>query len=188
MKVKICEWKTSRCRDAICFLENGFMIPSRFLYIEKKNVLSWLMIIHVRNMVERIQSISTGGGSLIIVIFPGTFCAKINTHARTLTTRCCKSLQNKTHIYWTLFQYLRFNGTTLLENLRGKRVIFVGDSVNKNQWISLLCLLETSVPLSERLKQWHGSLMTFRSSVSDYFILFYCIFFFDWYRSDLIDC
>ncbi|KAK1398156.1 protein trichome birefringence-like 34 [Heracleum sosnowskyi] len=67
----------------------------------------------------------------------------------------------------------RFNGTTLLENLRGKRIIFVGDSVNKNQWISLLCLLETSIPPSERLKQWHGSLMTFRSSVYDVSIDFY---------------
>ncbi|KAM7272116.1 hypothetical protein ACFE04_031330 [Oxalis oulophora] len=40
----------------------------------------------------------------------------------------------------------RFNGTDLLERLRGKRVIIAGDSLNRNQWESLACLLYSSVP------------------------------------------
>ncbi|KAL3617454.1 hypothetical protein CASFOL_037775 [Castilleja foliolosa] len=39
----------------------------------------------------------------------------------------------------------RFNGTALLEKIRGKRVVFVGDSLNKNQWTSMLCMIESSL-------------------------------------------
>ncbi|XP_068653837.1 xylan O-acetyltransferase 5-like [Aristolochia californica] len=35
----------------------------------------------------------------------------------------------------------RFNGTEMLERWRGKRIIIVGDSLNRNQWESLACLL-----------------------------------------------
>lgn len=42
----------------------------------------------------------------------------------------------------------RFNGTDMLERLRGKRVIVVGDSLNRNQWESLACLLYSAVPSS----------------------------------------
>ncbi|KAH6777904.1 TRICHOME BIREFRINGENCE-LIKE 34 [Perilla frutescens var. frutescens] len=39
----------------------------------------------------------------------------------------------------------RFNGTALLEKIRGKRLVFVGDSLNRNQWTSMLCLIESSL-------------------------------------------
>lgn len=42
----------------------------------------------------------------------------------------------------------RFNATDMLERLRGKRVIIVGDSLNRNQWESLACLLYSAVPPS----------------------------------------
>ncbi|GFQ08378.1 protein trichome birefringence-like 34, partial [Phtheirospermum japonicum] len=42
----------------------------------------------------------------------------------------------------------RFNGKTFLEKIRGKKVLFVGDSLNRNQWVSLLCLIESSLPPS----------------------------------------
>ncbi|XP_058219611.1 protein trichome birefringence-like 42 isoform X2 [Rhododendron vialii] len=35
----------------------------------------------------------------------------------------------------------RFDGKDLLERLRGKRMVIVGDSLNRNQWESLACLL-----------------------------------------------
>ncbi|KAJ6855610.1 protein trichome birefringence-like 42 [Populus alba x Populus x berolinensis] len=43
----------------------------------------------------------------------------------------------------------RFNGIDMLERLRGKRVIIVGDSLNRNQWESLACLLYSAIPSSQ---------------------------------------
>ncbi|OVA09194.1 PMR5 N-terminal domain [Macleaya cordata] len=40
----------------------------------------------------------------------------------------------------------RWNGKEMLERLRGKRVIIVGDSLNRNQWESLSCLLYSAIP------------------------------------------
>ncbi|KAF5481544.1 hypothetical protein F2P56_002185 [Juglans regia] len=40
----------------------------------------------------------------------------------------------------------RFDGRELLKRLRGKSVIFVGDSLSMNQWMSLNCMLHTAVP------------------------------------------
>ncbi|KAL3617452.1 hypothetical protein CASFOL_037773 [Castilleja foliolosa] len=42
----------------------------------------------------------------------------------------------------------RFNGTTLLDKLKGKKLIYVGDSLLRNQWRSMLCLIESYLPLS----------------------------------------
>ncbi|XP_068653225.1 protein trichome berefringence-like 7 isoform X2 [Aristolochia californica] len=39
----------------------------------------------------------------------------------------------------------RFNAREILERLRGKRVVFVGDSMSRTQWESLICLLMTGV-------------------------------------------
>ncbi|PSS36295.1 Protein trichome birefringence like [Actinidia chinensis var. chinensis] len=39
----------------------------------------------------------------------------------------------------------RLNGTHMLELLRGKRLVFVGDSLNRNMWESLVCILRNSV-------------------------------------------
>ncbi|XP_021775604.1 protein trichome birefringence-like 40 [Chenopodium quinoa] len=39
-----------------------------------------------------------------------------------------------------------FNGTDMLERLRNKRMILAGDSLNRNMWESLTCLLFTSIP------------------------------------------
>lgn len=38
----------------------------------------------------------------------------------------------------------RFNGSEMLELIRGKRLVFVGDSLNRNQWESMLCFLFTT--------------------------------------------
>ncbi|CAN0892583.1 Protein trichome birefringence-like 10 [Linum grandiflorum] len=40
----------------------------------------------------------------------------------------------------------RFDAKLMLENLRNKRLVFVGDSVGRNQWESLLCMLSSAVP------------------------------------------
>ncbi|WMV31226.1 hypothetical protein MTR67_024611 [Solanum verrucosum] len=40
----------------------------------------------------------------------------------------------------------RFNASLMLENLRGKRMMFVGDSLNRGQFTSMVCLLHKIVP------------------------------------------
>ncbi|XP_030440916.2 protein trichome birefringence-like 34 [Syzygium oleosum] len=40
----------------------------------------------------------------------------------------------------------RFNATWLLERLRNKRLVYVGDSLNRGQWVSMICLVESSIP------------------------------------------
>ena len=42
----------------------------------------------------------------------------------------------------------RFNGRDMLERLRNKRMVVVGDSLNRNMWESLACLLYSSIPSS----------------------------------------
>jgi len=43
----------------------------------------------------------------------------------------------------------RFNGLYFLEKWRGKKIMFVGDSLSLNQWISLTCLIHSWVPNSK---------------------------------------
>ncbi|KAJ1375482.1 PMR5 N-terminal domain [Sesbania bispinosa] len=40
----------------------------------------------------------------------------------------------------------RFNGEDFLRRLRGKSLLFVGDSLSLNQWQSLTCMIHTAVP------------------------------------------
>ncbi|XP_048321581.2 protein trichome birefringence-like 41 [Ziziphus jujuba] len=42
----------------------------------------------------------------------------------------------------------RFDGVKFLKRFKGKKILFVGDSLSLNQWQSLLCLLHASVPQS----------------------------------------
>ncbi|CAM8880260.1 unnamed protein product [Rhodiola kirilowii] len=43
----------------------------------------------------------------------------------------------------------RFNGLYLLEKMRGKKIMFVGDSISLNQWQSLACMIHSWVPNSK---------------------------------------
>ncbi|KAI0491698.1 hypothetical protein KFK09_025958 [Dendrobium nobile] len=43
----------------------------------------------------------------------------------------------------------RFDGKDFLTRWRGKKIMFVGDSISSNQWQSLLCLLHAAVPGSK---------------------------------------
>lgn len=54
----------------------------------------------------------------------------------------------------------RFNATTMLELLRGKRLVFVGDSINRNQWESMLCLLMGGVRDPKRVYETHRRKIT----------------------------
>ncbi|XP_006663716.1 protein trichome birefringence-like 34 [Oryza brachyantha] len=57
----------------------------------------------------------------------------------------------------------RFNATKLLEKLRNKRMVFVGDSVNRNQWVSMVCLVEASIPDGRKMRVYNGSLISFKA-------------------------
>ncbi|KAF7804925.1 protein trichome birefringence-like 6 [Senna tora] len=54
----------------------------------------------------------------------------------------------------------RFNGTKMLELIRRKRLVFVGDSINRNQWESLLCMLMSGIKDPKRVYETHGRKIT----------------------------
>lgn len=45
----------------------------------------------------------------------------------------------------------RFDPKVALEKLRGKRLMFVGDSLQRNQWQSFVCLVESIVPEDQKV-------------------------------------
>ncbi|KAK3134269.1 hypothetical protein QOZ80_6AG0547060 [Eleusine coracana subsp. coracana] len=54
----------------------------------------------------------------------------------------------------------RFNATDFLERLRGKRLMLVGDSMNRNQFESMLCVLRDALPDKARMFETHGYRIT----------------------------
>ena len=63
----------------------------------------------------------------------------------------------------------RLDGSHMLELLRGKRLVFVGDSLNRNMWESLVCILKNSVKDQSKVYEASGK-MQFRSDLSFSFI------------------
>ncbi|CAN1142132.1 Protein trichome birefringence-like 34 [Linum perenne] len=60
----------------------------------------------------------------------------------------------------------RFNATVLLERLRNKRLVYVGDSLNRGQWVSMVCLVDSAIPtgLKSMQQKLNGSLMVFTAT------------------------
>ncbi|KAK2454754.1 protein trichome birefringence [Trifolium repens] len=54
----------------------------------------------------------------------------------------------------------RFNATKMLELIRGKRLVFVGDSINRNQWESMLCMLLSALKDPKRVYEARGRKIT----------------------------
>lgn len=44
----------------------------------------------------------------------------------------------------------RFDAKPLLEKLRGKKLMFIGDSIHYNQWQSMVCMVQSIIPSSKR--------------------------------------
>ena len=49
--------------------------------------------------------------------------------------------------------------------MRNKRLMFVGDSLNRNQWESMICLVQSVVPPGRKSLNKNGSLSVFRIEV-----------------------
>lgn len=47
----------------------------------------------------------------------------------------------------------RFDGKKMLKILRGKRLVFVGDSLNRNMWESLVCSLRSALEDKNRVSK-----------------------------------
>ncbi|XP_055830944.1 protein trichome birefringence-like 10 [Solanum dulcamara] len=54
----------------------------------------------------------------------------------------------------------RFDAKIMLEKLRNRRVVFVGDSIGRNQWESLLCMLSSAVPDKSKIYEVNGNPIT----------------------------
>ncbi|KAI3979706.1 hypothetical protein MKX01_013801 [Papaver californicum] len=54
----------------------------------------------------------------------------------------------------------RFDAKDMLEKLRNKRIVFVGDSIGRNQWESLLCMLSSVVVDKDSIYEVNGSPIT----------------------------
>ncbi|GMI98887.1 TRICHOME BIREFRINGENCE-LIKE 6 [Hibiscus trionum] len=54
----------------------------------------------------------------------------------------------------------RFNAAKMLDLIKGKRLVFVGDSINRNQWESMLCMLMGAVKDPKKVYETHGRRIT----------------------------
>ncbi|WMV33595.1 hypothetical protein MTR67_026980 [Solanum verrucosum] len=66
-----------------------------------------------------------------------------------------------------------FNATLMLETLRGKRMLYVGDSLNRGQYISMVCLLHRLIPENAKSMETFGSLTVFTAKDYNATIEFY---------------
>ncbi|PIN00922.1 hypothetical protein CDL12_26573 [Handroanthus impetiginosus] len=66
-----------------------------------------------------------------------------------------------------------FNATLMLETLRNKRMMFVGDSLNRGQYVSMVCLLHRLIPEDAKSMETFGSLTVFTAKEYNATIEFY---------------
>ncbi|KAK7857105.1 protein trichome birefringence-like 10 [Quercus suber] len=79
----------------------------------------------------------------------------------------------------------RFVAGKMLEMLRNRRVVFVGDSIGRNQWESLLCMLSSAVPNKTSIYEVNGNPITKHSGFLVFkFVDFNCTV--EYYRSPFL--
>ncbi|KAL0910854.1 hypothetical protein M5K25_018950 [Dendrobium thyrsiflorum] len=66
-----------------------------------------------------------------------------------------------------------FNGLDFLARMRWKTVMFVGDSLGRNQWESLICMLNAAAPLSAAVMMRGDPLSTYRFLEYEVSVSFY---------------
>jgi hypothetical protein len=62
----------------------------------------------------------------------------------------------------------------MLERLRGKRLVFVGDSLNRNMWESLVCIMRNSIKGKRKVFEASGR-YEFKTEGSYSFLFTECI-------------
>ncbi|KAH7677899.1 PC-Esterase protein [Dioscorea alata] len=67
----------------------------------------------------------------------------------------------------------RFDPEKVLEKLRGKRLMFVGDSVQKAQWLSFVCMVQSRIPEDQRSMHRTHTFSVFRAKGYNASIEFY---------------
>lgn len=73
---------------------------------------------------------------------------------------------HKLHLIYILHVFVcRFDGVDFLKRWRGKKIMFVGDSLSLNQWTSLVCMLHAAQPNTSFLTK-NPSKITFEVSFS----------------------
>ncbi|OIW16198.1 hypothetical protein TanjilG_18913 [Lupinus angustifolius] len=62
----------------------------------------------------------------------------------------------------------KFNPRLLFQKIRGKRLMFVGDSLNRNQWESMVCMVQSVAPPEKKTWYKNGSLAIFKIEEPNY--------------------
>lgn len=57
----------------------------------------------------------------------------------------------------------RFDALEFLGRMRRKRIMLVGDSIMRNQWESLVCLVQSVIPTARKTVTYHGPAMAFQA-------------------------
>lgn len=60
----------------------------------------------------------------------------------------------------------RFDALKFLGEMRQKRIMLVGDSIMRNQWESLVCLVQSVLPTHRKKLTYNGPTMSFHSLVT----------------------
>lgn len=62
--------------------------------------------------------------------------------------------------------FCRFNPERALKRLRGKRLLFVGDSLQRGQWQSFVCMVDSAIPPGKKSLRRGRTHSVFRAMVN----------------------
>jgi hypothetical protein len=83
------------------------------------------------------------------------YLAKVNSDYQLVYRYVC--LDDLSVLKNVFFFCCSFNPMLALKKLQGKRLLFVGDSLQRNQWESFICLVEWIIP--QKQKSMHRGLV-----------------------------